>query len=74
MIVTEHSLELKTAWIISDLYSIRIRKIKYGYPIIRVNIDTDMVLHLNYMYYNSAYIPYILIYIVKKILFTTIIR
>ena len=46
-----------------------------GSDIIRSYPDMNMILNFNYPYPNSRYIPYNLIYIMKKfMLFTIIIR
>jgi hypothetical protein len=58
---------MQTDRIISDRIWIRIQKFDADirYLNIRVDTDTDMVLNFNYMYPNSRYIPYSLIYIIE---------
>ena len=68
-------LGVKTERIMSDPYLIHIRKIKYIYQYMntRMDTDTDMIICFIYLYQNSRYISYILIYIMKKIILFTII-
>ena len=67
-------LGVQTDRILSDRIRIRIRKLDTDirYPNIRADTDTDtnMVLNFNYPYPNSIYIPYSLIYIMKKIMYS----
>ena len=70
-------LGVQTGRILSDHIRNHIQKLDTDirYPNIRADTDTDMVLNFNYLYPNSRYISYNLIYIMKKfMLFTIIIR